>query len=151
MLNLYENDTIDGWMSLLELVILNRLAEEMQSVVELGCYKGRSTYALMQGCKDVTAIDDFSMLSPDQVDPRVKVKIINAKSDTNMRETDMLFIDASHEYEDVKKDILAWRPFVKKLICGHDYDYPDVKRAVNEVIGTPDEVVGSTWLKWISS
>jgi hypothetical protein len=54
---------------------------------------------------------------------------------------DFVFIDASHEYEDVKKDIQVWLPKVKKggILAGHDYyleyDYfPGVKRAVNECL-----------------
>jgi ubiquinone/menaquinone biosynthesis C-methylase UbiE len=52
---------------------------------------------------------------------------------------DFVFIDASHEYEDVKSDILAWLPKVKKggILAGHDYidAFPGVINAVNEVIG----------------
>lgn len=55
---------------------------------------------------------------------------------------DFVFIDASHEYEDVKKDIEAWLPKVKTngILAGHDYylgdnDWGDgVKRAVNELL-----------------
>jgi GR25 family glycosyltransferase involved in LPS biosynthesis len=54
---------------------------------------------------------------------------------------DFVFIDASHKYEDVKNDIIAWLPKVKAggVIAGHDYyideyDYfPGVKKAVNEI------------------
>jgi len=37
---------------------------------------------------------------------------------------DVLFIDADHRYESVKKDIELWSPKVKKggIICGHDCD-----------------------------
>ena len=54
---------------------------------------------------------------------------------------DFVFIDASHEYEDVKLDIQFWLPKVKPggILAGHDYyvepnyDYhPGVKKAVNE-------------------
>ena len=57
---------------------------------------------------------------------------------------DFVFIDASHEYEDVKNDIIAWFPKVKSggIIAGHDYyvgptdHFPGVKRAVNETLNT---------------
>lgn len=50
---------------------------------------------------------------------------------------DFVFIDASHEYQDVKDDIHAWYPKVKEggIIAGHDYlnvDFPGVERAVHE-------------------
>jgi SAM-dependent methyltransferase len=49
---------------------------------------------------------------------------------------DFVFIDASHEYEDVKNDILAWLPKVKKkgILAGHDYGtFDGVTRAVDEI------------------
>jgi predicted O-methyltransferase YrrM len=53
---------------------------------------------------------------------------------------DFVFIDASHEYEDVKNDILTWLPKVKKggVLAGHDYYtnenwFDGVKKAVNEI------------------
>jgi hypothetical protein len=51
---------------------------------------------------------------------------------------DFVFIDASHEYEDVKADINAWYMKVKEggVIAGHDYPYwPGVKKAVDEYFG----------------
>jgi hypothetical protein len=49
---------------------------------------------------------------------------------------DFAFIDASHSYEDVKADILAWLPKIKKggyLFC-HDYGlFEGVTRAVTEM------------------
>jgi hypothetical protein len=49
---------------------------------------------------------------------------------------DFIFIDAAHDYENVKKDILAWLPKIKDtgIIAGHDYvGVGDVKRAVDEI------------------
>jgi SAM-dependent methyltransferase len=54
---------------------------------------------------------------------------------------DFVFIDASHEYEDVKADILAWLPKVKigGILAGHDYDtFEGVNRAVNEIFNIND-------------
>lgn len=47
---------------------------------------------------------------------------------------DFIFIDASHTYEAVKQDINAWFPKLKKggMMAGHDYDWPEVRRAVDE-------------------
>lgn len=49
---------------------------------------------------------------------------------------DVVFIDASHEYEDVKADIKAWFPKVKigGYISGHDYPgRRGVRNAVDEI------------------
>jgi hypothetical protein len=49
---------------------------------------------------------------------------------------DFVFIDASHNYFEVKKDLHCWWPKIKVggLLMGHDYDnnFPEVVRAVNE-------------------
>lgn len=52
---------------------------------------------------------------------------------------DMIFIDADHEYESVRDDILAWKQLLAPggLLCGHDFS-PDywtgVIRAVQELV-----------------
>jgi hypothetical protein len=51
---------------------------------------------------------------------------------------DFVFIDASHDYESIKRDIAAWFPKVKVggLFAGHDYApaYPGIVRAVNGLL-----------------
>jgi len=46
---------------------------------------------------------------------------------------DFVYIDASHEYKNVKDDLIYWYPKIKKggVIAGHDYG-AGVKKAVDE-------------------
>lgn len=64
---------------------------------------------------------------------------------------DFCFIDGSHEYEDVKKDILAYLPKMKhgSILAGHDYDmaWKGVIMAVNEILGKENiEIKRSSWI-----
>jgi hypothetical protein len=48
---------------------------------------------------------------------------------------DFVFLDASHKYDDIKADLFAWYPKVKKggIFAGHDYPtWTQVVRAVDE-------------------
>lgn len=58
------------------------------------------------------------------------------------------FIDASHDYESAKKDILAWRPKMKinSILAGHDVDHEPVRRAVEEIIKKP-VYIGNVWME----
>jgi hypothetical protein len=49
---------------------------------------------------------------------------------------DYVFIDASHTYESVKRDIAAWAPKVRLggMVTGHDWQWPSVARALNEIL-----------------
>jgi predicted O-methyltransferase YrrM len=62
---------------------------------------------------------------------------------------DFCFIDGSHEYEDVKKDIMAYLPKVKKggILAGHDYDaiWSGVIQAVDEIL-VKVEIVNGSWI-----
>jgi hypothetical protein len=46
------------------------------------------------------------------------------------------FIDAAHDYESVKRDLLAWQPKVKPggVFAGHDAQHEPVLRAVKEIV-----------------
>ena len=54
---------------------------------------------------------------------------------------DVVYLDASHKYEDVKDDILAWWPKIKinGYLAGDDFDQKDVARAVMEVFNDYEE------------
>lgn len=53
---------------------------------------------------------------------------------------DFIYLDASHDYDNVKQDLGFWVPKVRKggLMMGHDYNnrgYKRVKKAVDEYFG----------------
>jgi hypothetical protein len=76
-------------------------------------------------------------------------------------QVDLVFLDASHDYESVKKDIAVWAPHVRPggILCGHDYgtkvydsrtneigqQYDGVAAAVSEIL--PASVNGAVWKK----
>lgn len=51
---------------------------------------------------------------------------------------DLVFLDAAHDYKNIRQDLSLWWPKVRKrgILSGHDYDHPDpgygVKKAVDE-------------------
>ena len=155
-------NTIKGWMSEIELDFLNTKASEMNKVVELGSYLGRSTVALADGCKKLIAIDNWEGSEGLDMDgTEFKQFLENIKPYNNIEvirgyslevgkyfehKVDMVFIDADHTYDAVKADIAMWKPKANKLICGHDYDIDSVKRAVDESLEI-DGCVGSIWWK----
>jgi predicted O-methyltransferase YrrM len=65
---------------------------------------------------------------------------------------DVIYIDAMHDYTNVKADIEAWAPHVRDggYLCGHDYNrvlWPGVIQAVHEQFGGADMVFqDSSWL-----
>lgn len=79
---------------------------------------------------------------------------LSAASTYAEKSLDFVFIDAAHDYENVKADILAWMPKVKPggYLAGHDYPtWEGVTRAVNEIIGAENiESAESCWLYTVS-
>ena len=168
----YIND-IPGWMRSRELAWLYLAAQEMDSIVEIGSWMGRSTDALLSGCKGtVWAVDhfkgnknegdcfhrestkwDISKIFLGNVGHYKNLKLLKmdsleAAKRFEEKSIDMVFIDGEHTYEEVMADIKAWLPKTKKLICGHDYDNSDkgVKRAVDEIFSDAS-IFDLIWIK----
>lgn len=84
------------------------------------------------------------------------VKIIRkfsgaASQDFKDGSVDFVFIDANHNYDPVRADIAAWLPKVRSggIIAGHDYtawNWPGVKKAVDEAFGEKVQVIGNSWV-----
>jgi predicted O-methyltransferase YrrM len=149
---------IEGWMNIWELIYLYEMARQMESIVEIGSWLGKSTHALLSGCKGtVYAVDHFQG-SPSEIDAAhvaAKTQDIHAIFLKNVghfknlvtlkmesqeaaklfedKSVDMGFIDGDHKYPAPKNDIETWLPKCRKLICGHDSQQDGVPRAINEL------------------
>lgn len=128
--------------------------------VEVGSWKGRSSSFMCveiansqksinffcvdtwKGSKEHNVNEDLYMTFMKNMSPVKnfftpwKMTSLEASSLFDDKSIDFVFIDASHEYEDVKTDIFAWYPKIRSggIIAGHDYDdnWTGVKKAVNE-------------------
>jgi len=168
----YSND-IQGWMNFNELNWLYQTAKKMDTIVEIGSWKGRSTHALLSGTPGkVTAIDTFcgkaalKICYKENKDTVLAEFMKNTEKFNNLnmvignsveeatffadKSVDMVFIDGGHAYEEVKADLLAWKGKPKKLLCGHDYTFDGVYHAVRDVIGEVRQYE-TIWFKEISA
>lgn len=181
MKHFYQN--LDGFSSeteqgeLLKTILNNLTTNNKLKIAEIGVYKGRgtamwNTMLINEGLSyDYYAIDhflgsaehdktfDYYKTTLKNLEPIIdKIKIIKNDSESESKNYpdeyfDIVYIDASHEYDCVKKDILNWLPKVKSegIICGDDYiaGWPGVVQAVNEIFGDKVNLVGNQqwWLK----
>lgn len=164
---------IDGWMLFKELTWLYEMAKSNKTILEVGSWKGRSTHALLTGCKNgtVTAVDTWegSIDNRDMTSWIAKQENIFAQFNSNVGHFtnlkihrkasldaakdfaddsfDAIFIDAGHTEEEAGDDIDAWLPKCKRMLCGHDYieSWMGVIAAVDKRFGKPDGVCGSIW------
>ncbi len=172
----YQSPDIKGWFSYPEQLFLYQTGKMMDSFIELGSWKGKSTHALCSsGCPKVIAIDHWkgSEFEPEahaeaksgsvfedfkkNVSHFENLTIVNADINDAVKNfedksVDAIFIDAGHTYEEVKNDIRKWKNKARILLCGHDYvsGWPGVKQAVDEELGGPDEIHDSIWVKWLN-
>lgn len=155
---------IDGWLTTKEgssLYKLARIHAPVPTIVEVGSFKGRSTAWLSFAVKDrgsgtVYAVDhwqDWGNISGAElyqtflrnlralnllpfVKPIQSDTIAAAMNWPLHQEIGLLFIDAVHEYEAVRRDFEFWSPRVKAggYIVFHDVDtWPGPTRLVEEL------------------
>jgi len=156
---------VEGAMNEPELAWLAEQASKNYRIVEVGCWQGRPTTVLADNTEGkVFAVDhwlgseehqEFLRDKPEDYVLKLWEKnlryhlashkvykiqgyshIIAAHWLKNKQLFDMVFIDASHDYANVKRDIQCWEPLVIKggTLCGHDYGYPPVTKAVQELV-----------------
>lgn len=155
-----------GWFPPENEETLDKLIKEnnVKTVLEIGCFLGKSTkFFVEQGCtvisidtfegaKDINASAEVQKRLPTMYEQFVfnlkelgiydKVHIYKGTSESAYNcihkyfTADLIFVDGSHEYADVKKDIAMWFDRAVRVICGDDYTdvHPQVKQAVNELL-----------------
>ncbi len=176
-LNLEKARAIDGWMEVPELVWLAQQAKFHQCIVELGCCFGRSTRALADNTTGkVYAVDDwygtreanwepevrkgiFGLFTENLADHIAAGKVVPVTADHGDEtklpnvDADMVFVDGNHDYESVKRDLRIWIGRIQEggILCGHDWNWETVEKAVKEILPEATVVPGtSIWFQVIT-
>ena len=154
-----ETNKIEGWLGGYQIPIMWSIFSTLEGkAVEVGCWKGRATSAFkFEIPKDqfkLYCVDPF--LGSAEHKEYLQGSSTRADFEKNLRDRgvldsvsvvekysaeaakdfednslDLVFIDAEHDYDNVKLDILSWTPKLKSggIICGHDYPEPNKKNA----------------------
>jgi predicted O-methyltransferase YrrM len=156
---------VEGWLSLDEAHFLFELAEVANGpIVEIGCYRGRSSIALACGASANVSSPKVFSIDPHEVfegelggrfgpDDRpayyrnlvasgfaAKVSLINLPSTKVASIWDqpvgLLFVDGDHRYEAVRQDLEAWAPKIapSAVIAFDDASAPGPRQVIAETL-----------------
>lgn len=140
-------------------------------IVEVGCWKGRSTHALLSGCRHTVYAVDHFLGSPEEregphreaVERDIKqdflanvghfpnLQLLHMHSEEAVevmrsKRIGFVFLDGSHAENDVEADIRRWGNLTL-MLCGHDCDWPAVRKAVDRLCPTVQRPAGSIWVR----
>lgn len=120
-------------------------------MVEVGTFAGEAAEVFAEHFKRVCCVDDWkdrcgSPFSLKRIEasfdrralaarPRIeKHKTTSEEASRRVYHTDMVYIDACHEYPFVLADLVRWWPTLKSggILAGHDYAFPSVRKAVED-------------------
>lgn len=168
---------IDGWFNFEGLYLdqVNSVADKAH-FIEVGTWKGKSAAYMAElikmsakdikfDCVDTWLGSEEHTNDPDVISGNlydvflqnmaelkgyfnpVRMPSVDASNFYRDESIDFIYIDASHDYENVKADIQAWLPKVKVggTIAGHDIFHPPVRQAVIDTLGQYDERYNS-WI-----
>lgn len=149
----------DGFLSQPEIDELIYLAKD-RDVLEMGAYKGRSTVCMARAAKSVTSVDwhngDCHVDKLGQRStkeeylkniaryPNVKPIIGRIEEEVPKlagNSYDLVFVDASHDFESVQRDMRLAMSFNPRVIAVHDFGLFDVTPALEAMGLTPTIVV----------
>jgi len=144
--------------------------------VEVGCWKGKSSAYmaveivnsnkkieftcvdiwkegegdLYYSPKDIYQTFKNNMLPVENYYKDIRMDSIDASKLFADESLDFVFIDACHQYDCVKNDIIAWKPKIRKggILAGHDYSeyWPSVKKAVEELLPNNFYTIDTCWI-----
>ena len=170
-------ENVEGWFTF-QLLYSNMVQKfDNATFVEIGSWKGKSAIYMAEEIvkhkKNIKfyAVDLFEYSEEykdqfidtpdlykeylDNIEP-VKNYITTIKGDSvemskefNDNSIDFIFVDASHIYENVLKDLKHWYPKLKTggIITGHDYSSPGVKNAVDQFfMFRAKSYIGDCWI-----
>lgn len=163
---------IEGWFSdtdaeVYRIAVSN--ANAADHFVEVGSYKGRSASVMLKLIAEkekyinFDLVDNFSMGNTykeliENLEPFaskyclltvVPYESSEAASLYADKSLGFVYIDADHDYEAVKKDILVYKPKIRSggILAGHDFNHAPVARAVAELLGTVNLMGNSWWVR----
>jgi predicted O-methyltransferase YrrM len=146
--------------------LINDFLDKDSIVCELGSFQGASSELFALMCKQVYCIDFFDpnvtadFGHPYEVDfdnsVRKYTNVVKIKADTNeaYKQFDdhmfsMCYVDANHDYEQVRKDIINYFPKVKHggIMAGHDV----INEQKNSVMAAVESIFGKNYRRYSDS
>jgi|TARA_B110000908_G_scaffold79421_1_gene95187 predicted O-methyltransferase YrrM len=147
-------------------MLIDDYVDENTVIAEIGSFSGVSSELFALHCKEINCIDLWDPYWEIKEDERVKTaeELFNNFSTnyTNVnkikgnskdiaqqfkdKSLDLVYVDAAHDYNSVREDILTWLPKIKLggYIAGHDYRYDEnigVYQAVNDIFVNDKKIV----------
>ncbi len=136
--------------------------------VEVGVYKGANAIELCKANPELTlyCVDIWGINDVHEKQKRIHQKIykyaqrklapyntvlirdlsMNAVKKFEDNSLDFVYIDSNHAYSEISQDLEAWSEKVRLggIVSGHDYDWADVKKAVDEYIFKHEYTLNTT-------
>lgn len=128
-----------------------------RAVIEVGSDRGVSTEAFLLTCARVVAVDPWENETYfqeflDRCSTYPQIEFCRGRCPEALErfgaEFDLCYVDAAHDYESVRRDILACSRVVKPQgwLAGHDFHQPQVERAVRSMVDDPLMFRDGSWL-----
>lgn len=146
-----------GWLPPENADLLDHLIakHEVETVIEVGAFVGKSAVFFAARVEEVWSVEPFFQREAYVAkNARRFTQGQRAEFERNTAEwpnvhllemtseqaaernisADLVYLDGSHEFADVRDDIARWYPKANKILCGDDYSswWPGVRQAVDE-------------------